>query len=64
MIAQIYHLLPEKVKLICDVAAGSVGLAALMGHLTTLFGLIASASAAAYGVMRLYYFIKDRRAPE
>lgn len=62
MISQIYHLVPERVKLWCDFGAGGTLLMSWLGTLTTVMTAIGTTAATIYAVLRLYYFLKDRRA--
>lgn len=62
MISQIYHLIPERIKLWCDVGAGSTLLMSWLGFYVPVMTAIGTTAATIYAVLRLYYYIKDRRA--
>lgn len=62
MLEQLYHLMPERLKLGADLVAGSTVFSAFLGAFTSVVGAIGTAAASTYAVLRLYYYIKDRRA--
>lgn len=62
----LYHSIPEKAKIVTDfiiVPSGFVaGLGTALGLFATAMGGLASAAALVYTVIRIHYFIKDRKA--
>lgn len=58
----LYHSVSERVKLGFDIAAATTAISGFLGVWTNLMGAIGTTAAAIYGVVRLYYYIKDKRA--
>lgn len=58
----IYHHMPERVKLGFDIGAGATAVSAFFGAWSSFMGAIGATAATTYAVLRLYYFIKDKRA--
>lgn len=52
---------PAWVKASLDIAAGATGVGALLGVLTSVFGLIAAFGSAVYIWLRIKWAVEDRR---
>ena len=63
MLYAIYSMIPEKVKLCVDVTAGALAILSLpvVDVFQGLMAGLASFAAFTYTVVRLHYYLKDRR---